>query len=466
VLTNRWSTPSRLLFLALMAAMLTIALSACGGGKEEGGGVTSPSASASPEETADPVEDFPELTPFSAELQAKLHEIRAKVSEIRGIPVHPTAEEGLVSKEALAEYGRDQFASLEEEDAADIEAGEQMLTLMGLIPPGYTFETYVEEEVNVISGVYYFEANRLVLVGENPGALSISEELTIAHEYAHSLQDAKYELETFFEKWTDSEQQKDGYTSYDETLRCLIEGDAEVTQRLYAEEVYGENWRELQAEEGADDEPLEFDIPDFLLRSFIFYYSDCVAFVEALYEEGGWAAVNAAYDNPPGTTEQILDIAKYKLREWADEPKPQSIDSQLEGWSEMDGGQWGQYDTINYITSRTDDYFSAILSSLGWRSGWIRWFRNDSEHSRIAIELTLAWDTESEASSFEETFDAVLESHGVSAGDVSTDGEVRRWVTSDEFNQHGALVAADDDSSVRLIFATDEEALDTLLSTN
>lgn len=455
----------------LTAAVMTFAFAACTGAEGDRGNKTTaatPTASGTPapapEQTVDPAADFPELTPFSAELQVTLHDIRARVAEVRGLSIHPTAQEGLVSREALAEYGRDQFALLEDEDAADIEASEAAVALMGLVPPGYTFETFAGEMANITAGVYYFEADRLVLVGENPDDLSISEELTIAHEYAHSLQDAKFDLAAFIEKWTNSQQDEEGYTSYSETLRCLIEGDAELTQRLYAEEVYGADWKDLAEAEGAGDEPVEFDIPDFLLQSVAFYYRDCVSFVEMLYAEGGWAAVNAAYEDPPGTTEQIIDMEKYKAREWADEPKPESLDGRLDGWSELDGGQFGQYDIYNYIGSRTGDYSLGALASFGWSSGWIRFFRNDSDPTRIAVEVNLALDEEFGLSFFEEAFSAVLESHGVSPEDVSTAEDVSRWVTNDEFHQHGALVAGDAEPSVRLIFATDEAALDTFLS--
>ena len=438
---------------------------ACGGSDTESRPSDTPTSSAAPSATPDPVADFPELTPFSPELQATLHGIRAKVADIRGLPVHPTAQEGLVTRDALAAYGRDQFAALEDEDLAEVEIAEQMLTLMGLIPPGYTFEKFVEEESNIIAGVYYFEADRLVLVGQNTDSLSVSEELTIAHEYTHSLQDARYELTTFADKWTESSQEKEGYTSYSETLRCLIEGDAELTQRLYGEQVYGPDWQNIAAAESADDEPIDFDIPDFLLYGFAFYYSDCISFVEHLYEEGGWEAVNAAYDNPPGTTEQILDPAKFKAGEWATVPKPASLDGRLPGWSELEGGQWGQYDTYNYLGARTKDYgFTALLASFGWSSGWIRWFQNDSDRSRIAVEVRLAWDEEFGSSSFETAFADVLESHGVTESDVSKTGAVSRWVTSDGSNQHGALVLPEGGTTARLIFATDDAALDAFLS--
>jgi hypothetical protein len=414
--------------------------------------------------TPAPSVGFPELTPFAPELESQLHEIRDRVSAIRGLSIHPTAEEGIVSREALAKYGRDQFAALEDEDADDVESAEAMLRIMGLIPQDYTFETYAEEEANIIAGVYYFESDRLVLVGEDIGDLSVSDELTLAHEYVHSVQDAKYDLGAFIERWTESEAEEEGYTSYSETLRCLIEGDAELAQRLYAEETYGPNWEELVRDERADDPPIEFDIPEFLLRGFGFYYSDCVAFVEALYAQGGWASVNAAYEDPPGTTEQIISIEKFAAGEVASGPKPQPLDGQLKGWSEVSGGQFGQFDVYNYLLTRTGDSFASILASFGWGSGWIRLFNADAAPSEVAVEIRLVWDAEFGTSIFVDAFDAVLESHSVTPGDESV--YPRRWITNDGLAQHGALLVNDEQASVRLIFATSEAGLDALLEVN
>src|SRR5205085_9391351 len=116
------------------------------------------------------------------------------------------------------------------------------------------------------------------------------------------------------------------------------------------------NWQERAAAQGQDEATPNFDIPPFLLHSVTLYYTDCVRFVQKLYQEGGWDAVNAAYENPPGTTEQILDIKKYKAGEWATEPKPSGLEGKLIGWSEVDGGQFGQYDIYNFLGALTGDY--------------------------------------------------------------------------------------------------------------
>ena len=117
-------------------------------------------------------DDFPELTPFPPAMEERLHGIRDKVAEIRGLPIHEEAQEGLLTTEALQDYGLDQFAALEADETQDLAAFEATLTLMGLVPPGYTIEDYVLDSNEIIAGVYYFEADRLVLVGGSTGETS------------------------------------------------------------------------------------------------------------------------------------------------------------------------------------------------------------------------------------------------------------------------------------------------------
>ena len=408
-------------------------------------------------------DDFPELTPFPPAMEERLHEIRDKVAEIRGLPIHEEAQEGLLTTKALQEYDRDQFAALEDEDAEEVEAAESMLVLLGLVPPGYTFaDDYASDSAELIAGLYYFEADRLVLIGEATSELSISDELTLAHEYAHSLQDWEFGLDKFLVEWTESQLEEDGYSSYQDTLSCLIEGDAELTQRLYAEEVLGPDWLDQLDAESADDEPVDSDLPEFLARSIAFNYGDCVSFVEALYEDGGWDAVNAAYEDPPATQEQVLDPDKYDARELASGPKPDSLEDELDGWSEAFEGQFGAFDVFNYVVSRTDDSAAAAAGALGWGSGWIRTYRDDGDASRIAVDLTFRWDSGVDYLVFLGAFLLVLESYGVSPEDIEGE-DVFRWTALEEYGQHGALILDEVSTKTRIIFATDEEALEMFL---
>ncbi|HUF53478.1 MAG TPA: hypothetical protein VMR52_06865 [Dehalococcoidia bacterium] len=426
----------------------------------------SPSPQKSPSETptADPVADFPETTPFSAELTQKLHQVRDRVAAIRGLPLHEGVKEGLLSTEALAQYGRDQFAALEPEDAQSVEESEAVLALLGLVPPGYSFEDYVTEEANLIAGLYYPEADHLVIVGSGePADLTIQQELTLAHEYVHALQDARYDLTSLGETWLEAPEEEDGYTSYGETVHCLVEGDAEFAQTLYAEEVFGPDWRAQLAAEYAAGPPIEFDIPEFLLRAIFFNYSECLSFVETLYEDGGWEAVDAAYADPPGTTEQVLQIEKYYAGEVAGQAKPSAIDGQVPGWTETFGGQWGMFDTYNYVLSRSGDFFAADESADGWDHGWLRTFRADGSELQIAIDVRIGFETMADRQEFLEAFAGVLGSHGLALGEVALDDGVRRWETPDEFGQFGALSLAGE-LGVRLVFGQDAATIDAFVA--
>ncbi len=406
-------------------------------------------------------DDFPELTPFPPAMEERLHEIRDKVAEIRGLPIHEEAQEGLITAEALEQYGLEQFAVLEDNDQ-EIEAAEATWTLLGLVPSNYTLEDYVSDSSSVIAGLYYFEADRLVLVGEATGELSIADELTLAHEYAHSLQDWEFDLDKFLVKWAESKAEEDGYSSYQDTLSCLIEGDAILTERLYAEEVFGPDWEEQLDAESADDEPIDIDLPEFWLRALAFDYVECPAFVEALYEEGGWDAVNAAYEDPPATQEQVLDLDKYRDGELASGPKPDGIEDEIDGWSQLSEGQFGAYDVFNYILTRTGDPFSSAIASAGWGSGWLITYGDDSDASRVAVDISFRFDTRADWAEFIIAFFGVLESYGVTPEDSSAD-QIFRWTALEEYGQHGALIQEEDRAKVRIIFATDEEALEMFL---
>ena len=79
--------------------------------------------------------DLPELSPFDPDLTAKLHDIRAKVSEIRGLPPNQQATEGVVTREAFMQHAQKLVQELGEEEKAELEAQTVALRLLRLIRP-------------------------------------------------------------------------------------------------------------------------------------------------------------------------------------------------------------------------------------------------------------------------------------------------------------------------------------------
>jgi hypothetical protein len=334
--------------------------------------------------------------------------------------------------------------------------------MLGLIPADYQLGDYVSGASDQIAGFYAFHEKSLALVGDGTQDLSLSDELVLAHEYAHSLQDGAFDLVKLTKQWTDTDLEKDGYAQYSVTLDCLIEGDATFTARKYAEAVYGPDWQtkaqDEEAAAGSIGEADESELPEFLQRDLEFNYGDCAGFVEGLYNDRGWDAVNAAYEQPPATTEQVLHLDKYKGRELANVRAPEGLSDQLDGWREVGSTQFGEFDVFNFAMTRTQKPELAIPAAFGWGSGWSRVYRAQDDPANVVFQLYLSFDTQQDLFEFLLVFGEILSGYGVDPNALQP-GEVIRWTASGEYGQFGAIILNDEFAEVEIRMAANEEAL-------
>jgi len=398
---------------------------------------------------------FPSLTPFPDALSARLHQIRDRVSGIRGLTPNESVTEGTVSDDTLRDYYGASIDELDEEEEADLDAYNVVLKLLGVIGPDDDLrQIYGEEFSALAAGLYVPEDDALVLIGAADGDLGVQDEVAIAHEYVHSFQDGKYDLEKFDKEFLDGDLEEDGFTQYSETLGCLIEGDATLADEQYAEQVFGADWREQIAAESDADPPPDFNIPEFLLRDFFFSYGECTEFVRALYTEGGWRAVDAAYADPPDTTEQVLHVDKYKDRELANTGPPEDLTQELDTWNLLDSSQFGEFDVYNWAVTLTGEHAAAKQVGAGWGAGWVRSYRDENDTARAIVQLSLGWDSENDLLEFLGIYHVMLEALQAQA-EVVSEGHVR-WTAP---GQAGVLFLDDKLERIEIRVATDPEAL-------
>ncbi|MFB6147132.1 MAG: Hvo_1808 family surface protein [Halobacteriaceae archaeon] len=169
-----------------------------------------------------------------------------------------------------------------------------------------------ENTATRVLGFYSPARNRIVVIAENDSAVRL-DELTLAHELVHALQDQHFNL-TRYDGAT-----RDGVNALD----GLIEGDAEYVTYLYGQQRCNDAshpWngtcvtpsdRQGGSGEGDDsrsDGGVNYGI--VVLKSLP--YSDGPAFVHHVRERGGWSAVNALYEAPPVSAEQVVTPSKYQ----------------------------------------------------------------------------------------------------------------------------------------------------------
>jgi hypothetical protein len=451
----------RLIAAATFGALLLLV--ACGGGDSAQQSATpSESTSASPGDTSSPEPSatpaLPPLTPFSEALATQLHVIRDKVSQIRGLPIEALSQEGVATPEDLRQYDVNQFADLKPDDAADAQNSLAVMRYLKLVPDDYTLESFAGDYAGNIAGFYAFNQKALVLVGDPNEALSKVDELTLAHEYTHSLQDGAFNLDALEKKYADYQQDKDGYTSYDQTIECLIEGDATFTEIKYAEAVFGPDWRNVVQDDSPSPGTQESALPPFLKTAIGFDYNDCELFVSTLYDEGGWNAVNAAFDNPPATTEQVINITKYHANELANGMMPADLTkSDLSGWTSDDLGQFGMFDVYNYIMTVTGDPVSAYVAAAGWGSGFLRTYQDDTGSPRLA-QIYISFESNNDLLEFVRAFDQVLKAYGVDTSTLDASG-IKHFTIPGTTPIYGAISEGNGAPAIELLVSPDEATL-------
>ncbi len=247
-----------------------------------------------------------------------------------------------------------------------------------------------------VLGYYDFDAKRMVIVTD--AGLTPAAQITYAHEYTHALQDAAFDSRA-------THLAAGGQLDGDLALLGLEEGDATTAMVLWA-------IGHLSAEElsAISESPVPdmTGIPDWMVRLLEFPYLSGAEFVGQLYASGGWDAVNAAYDDLPASTEQVLHPQKY-----IDGEAPVEVEG-LDFWTAL-GLQ--QPD----ISDRTlgEAWMSVWLQGLGVpqaaadvaADGW------GGDHLTLVSDVTgnwalawrIAWDAPIESTEFETAYASVQE---------------------------------------------------------
>jgi hypothetical protein len=376
---------------------------------------------------------LPLLTPFDASLQAKVHQIRDTMSFIRGLPPHSDIEEGTISSAAMTQYNEQLAEQIRREEGDELLAWNAAYRLLHLIgPQDDLLDIYTDFSSNVL-GFYVPSDDKLVLVAEEASTIDMEGESTLAHEYVHSFQDARFDIEKLNELG-ESEEESRSNTEYATTVECLIEGDAVLSEFIYMGTVYGPDWYDqLQPSDG---DASGTDIPPGIARYFYFPYVQCADFVAELFVEGAWPAVNEAYDEIPVSTEQILHPDKYASHEEPAALELPDISAQLgQGWQQVTDLVFGEFDAYNYLYTSLEEQPGwesvATQAGAGWGGGRLALYAHD-DATQVVLHLSLQWDT---AGDLDEFVAAFLQVAGATVGlwwpdDPGT--QAVRWATAAE----------------------------------
>ncbi len=250
----------------------------------------------------------------------------------------------------------------------------------------------------------------LTIVTRSEDLDAVSERV-LAHELVHVLQDQHFDLsQSRYRRSTiDGEWGKDG----------LIEGEAAYIDHLYGTECIS-NWSCTSPPADWSGASVPGGIGAFGVLSSQ-PYEDGATFVHDRYDDGGWAAVDAAHQDPPRTTEQIIH------RDREREPVPLSVpDRSTEAWEVTHTNTLGEAGLFTMfvahrsqapegkaVLDRTPHEREADWDTLdfdyeataGWGNDTFRAYENGDRHG---YTWTSVWDSERDAKEFVGAYEQAL----------------------------------------------------------
>jgi hypothetical protein len=340
-----------------------------------------------------------ELVDETAELGEILEAINDRVTVIREIENRPQIENRFEDRDEFKSHSESE--TQDEESRQDLEGMKDFCLILDLCTEA---DDLLNEFQNItgerVAGYYNLNDKTLTIIKDGD-TFEAQDWLTYAHEYTHALQDDRFDLSSM-------ESEEDNFDA-SKALTAFIEGDAQLVEYLFYETLPTQQQTDLsiirdEIFEEFSESALMADAPRILSETFGWEYANGLGFIFRMYLEGGFDAVNTAYENPPLSTEQILHFDKYLSGDAPHAVSLPDLGAALgDTWQESDTGVMGELLTGIYLGTFTSED-TAELASEGW--GGDRYIVLKDDQDRRLATMLYSWDSEQDAAEF---FQAYLE---------------------------------------------------------
>ena len=306
-----------------------------------------------------------------AGIEAVVRTLQGFVERERGLafkwPVDVTLLAGDAFEARLVEGG--------DEELEEVRDAEAVLRAMGMLDRDVDLvETVRAFSAGAVLGFYDTETKELVVRGAEPTPLVRT---VLVHELLHALEDQHFDLER-------DELGDEAFLGF----QALVEGSAIRIEDRYRGSLSRRERLSLGVEELRHVARVPGDVPRVVEALFGFPYAYGPDLVDAVVRAGGQARLDAAFADPPASTEQVLDPADY-LR--GDEPRTVPVPA-ADGPA-FDDGEIGELFLVLMLDAelRSGD---AQEAADGWGGDrYVAWPDGD----RTCVRMDFLMDTEADA---------------------------------------------------------------------
>ena len=363
-----------------------------------------------------------------SELQARADEVAERTARIRGLTLKKNVPAASQGKETLHDVFQ---VMIDEEWDAEGAGMERALKAFGLVASTVDLKPLLGDFYKENVGGYYDpEEERFYVVaetndGDDTPKVAEAEEFVLAHELTHAIDDQHFDLDAY-EKENDIDD--DGSLAYS----ALVEGAAmeggvdslfdrfgapastagpflSPIIRAFFGGISPERTNSLT--EGMDDDADRqmAKTPGIIKQGMVFPYLQGWAFTNRLRSEFGWGAVDAAYADPPESTEQILFPERYIDRR--DRPVAITLPEAPSGWKTIHENTLGMFGMKILLNEQIDE--TAVDLADAWDGDRYALWETDAGD---ALGWVSVWDHDGGAEDFASTYSMLLQYRHSDAG--------------------------------------------------
>ncbi len=323
-----------------------------------------------------------------ARLRTIVQEVQTSVESLRGLTATAPITLTFYTRDEL----RANFETLFLDELTEEESRRDVIELHAFDFVALDYDLYnvlLDLYSDSVLGFYDPDTKELVVVSDD-SVLSPAEELTLAHEITHALQDQAFGLDLELE---------DSEAAF--ALRALAEGDATLLQQRYIQAGFLSQAEvaELMAESAAAAPPDFSDVPAIIIEQQYFPYDAGGRFVQSLFSADGFPAIDAAWEKLPVSSEQIIHPDSYNAD---DTPTLIALLPLTEtlgvGWEFISEDTLGEFALSVYLEQQLSDRVSDAAAA-GWGGDRYVVYWNETAQD-IVLALATEWDTEDDSAEF------------------------------------------------------------------
>jgi hypothetical protein len=322
---------------------------------------------------------------------------------------HPVAVDFLTADEYAARTRLDED-ELTDDDRRRLEGDAALLGALGLVADEFDPVESANDLADTGTLAFYDTiTDRITVRGTE---LTVDLRVTLVHELVHALQDQHFDLDQMWDDPGVSGEQLAGFVA-------LLEGDATRVEFAYVDALPGD---ELDSYFDAADQMYEDaqqelgTVPSVLVALQAAPYALGPSLVELIAADGGNHAIDAAFDDPPATTEHMVDPRSYFEEDRASGVEVPEMPEGAEQIGEDDSlGALGLF----LVLSERIDPLLALSAADGWGGDAYVVYDDDGA---TCVDMAFEGDTRADGQEIRRALDEWVASGPAGSAAVDTEG--------------------------------------------